>query len=319
MKQQSQPQQHSGVFSYSLSSHLRALIFALGELIRSPIASMVTISIIGIAIALPLGFFILLQNVQVINSSWSVSAPTISLYLKTQTSPAQADALLQSLRLNSQIEKATYISPEAGLQTFEKNTPFGDVVKLFQKNPIPGVIVILPTRQNQNPTSIQSLYLSLKSTPLIDTAQLDINWVTRIYNIIAIGREFTKALSILFALGVVLIIGHSLRASLLSHTKEIQLLKLVGATHAYIRRPLLYRGILYGFLGGMSATVAVNCFMMALQNPVAQLAHTYQTSFQLKIISVSQIGVVLLFSVLLGLITAFFITTQFLNQPETME
>lgn len=295
------------------------MVFALGEFIRSPIASIITTCVIGIAIALPLGFFVLLKNLQFVNSTWDASAPTISLYLKLNTPQTQVDTIMRNLRANPHIGQVSYISPEDGLKTFEKNTPFGDAVKLFQQNPIPGVIIVLPVLSDQKPSAVQSLYLSLKTLSAVDTAQLDMNWVTRLYNIIAIGKKITNALSILFGFGVVLIIGHTLRASLSSHTKEIQVLKLIGATHAYIRRPLLYRGILYGFLGGIIAWLAINMFIFQLQAPVSQLAQTYHTPFQLQDIPFLQGCAVLILSTLLGLISALLITTQFLNQPECMD
>ena len=92
-------------------SHLRALHFAFRELIRTPFANFITICVIGVAIALPLGFFVLLKNLQVVDATWNASAPTISLYLKTDTTPAQLDTLMQTLRGNSHIANVTYVSP----------------------------------------------------------------------------------------------------------------------------------------------------------------------------------------------------------------
>ena len=306
---------HSNFSRWALS-HLRALQFAFDELLRTPITNFITICVIGIAIALPLGFYVLLQNLQTVDSAWNTSAPTISLYLKSNTSQSQTDALIQTLQKNSHIKNVNYISPNQGKKSFEKNTPFSSVLQLFQHNPIPGVITVLPTAQYQSPAAINTLFSALKALPLVDVAQLDMSWVTRLYDIVAIGKEITKALSILFGFGVILIIGHTLRASLTNHIKEIQVMKLVGATRSYIRRPLLYRGILYGLLGGIFSCVLINVFLFQLQKPVSQLAQTYNTPFQLQTISFSLGFEVLLASIFAGLISAWIITTQFLNQPE---
>lgn len=299
-----------------LLSHQRALRFAFSELMRTPIVNFITVFVIGIAIALPLGFFILLQNLQVVNSTWSASAPTISLYLKSNITQSQVDSMTQSLQANPQIEKVTYISPDQGLKKFEKNTPFSNIVALFQRNPIPGVLTVLPAAQDQNPEMIHHLFQTLKALPLVDIAQLDMNWVTRLFDVITIGKKVTNALSLLFGVGVILIIGHTLRASLSSHVNEIQVMRLVGATNAYIRRPLLYRGILYGLLGGVTAWILINLFLFQLQSPVLALAQTYHAPFQLQNISFMLGGIVLFISAFAGLISAWLITTQFLNQPE---
>jgi len=303
-------------FSRWIIAHVRAIQFAFRELIRTPIANFFTICVIAIAIALPLSFFVLLENLQYVDNVWDANAPTISLFLKTNTTRAEAEILIQQLQLNPTIKKLKYVSPRKGLAAFQKETPFGDATKLFQKNPIPGVITVFPASTNQNTNEINALYQSLKQLPAVDVAQIDMNWVARLFDIIAIGKQVTKALSLLFAFGVVLIIGHSLRASLSAHIKEIRVMKLMGATHTYIRRPLLYRGILYGFLGGFLGWVLTTVFLAQLQHPVSRLAKTYNTLFHLQTISFSVFVLLLLTTMFLGFISAWLIITQFLNQPE---
>lgn len=302
-----------------LNSHWRALQFAAREFIRTPFTNALTIIVIGVALALPLGFFIILQNLQHVDTLLGSSTPTISLYLKSNITDQQANAIIQQLRDNKDISTATYISPEQGLAAFEKNTMFGNAVKLFQKNPIPGVIVVTPIMQDHDVNSIQSLYQLLKQSPAVDIAQLDMDWVTRLFDVISIGKNFVNALSILFGFGVILIIGHTLRSSLSSHTTEIQVMKLIGATNAYIRRPLLYRGVLYGLFSGMIALILVTLFLSRLETPISQLADTYQTTFALQTISFSTGLSTLCISSILGLISAWLIITQFLMLPEQVE
>ena len=306
-------------FHHWLRSHLNAGYFAVNELLRTPISSIITIFVIGMAIALPLGFFIFLKNIQAVDNNWDTSAPTISLYLKSNATQTQINALMQTLKDNKSIQKINYISPEEGLAAFEKNSPFTEVIKLFQNNPIPGVITLLPIKQAQNPEAINALYLTLKQLPTVDIAQLDMHWVTRLYDVIEIGKKIAKALSLLFGFSVILIIAHTLRSSLANHLNEIQVLRLIGATRAYIRRPLLYRGILYGLLGGAVAWGLTNLLMMQLQPPITQLAETYHSIFQLQHISFFQGLGLLSLSGTLGFVSAWLITTQFLNLPEQME
>ncbi|EKD77527.1 MAG: efflux ABC transporter, permease protein [uncultured bacterium] len=309
---------HDG-FSRWLISHWRAIRFAFIELTRAPVSNFIVISVIGIAIALPMGFYVLLENLQYVDHQWNTSSPTISLFLKTDIAQTQVDALMQQLQNNPHIAQVKYISPEQGLAEFQQNASFGSVVKLFQKNPIPGVITILPAKNDRDPAATNTLFSALKILPGVDIAQLDMNWVTRLYDIILVGKKITKALSLLFGFSVVLIIGHALRSSLAAHTKEILVMKLMGATHAYIRRPLLYRGTLYGFLGGTVAWMFITIFLAQIQPPISQLAQTYHTPFHLHTISISIGLLLLLVSALLGFFSAWIISTQFLNQPEQMD
>lgn len=302
-----------------LISHVRAMRFSFNEFIRTPFSNLITICVIGIALSLPLGFLTVLQNLQKVDTLWGSSTPTISLYLKSDTTNEQTNTLIAELRRNNDISEVSYISPEQGLATFQKNTLLGDAVKLFQKNPLPGVIVVTPIIQNHDAKSIQLLYQTLKQSPEVDVAQLDMDWVTRLFDVITIGKNFANALSLLFGFGVILIIGHTLRSSLASHANEIKIMKLMGATNAYIRRPLLYRGILYGILGGIVSITLVSLFLSELNTPVSQLAQTYQTAFQLNMISLGSDIVVLMVSSLFGLVGAWITTTQFLSRPEQVD
>ncbi len=305
-------------FNRWMLAHVRAMRFAWIELLRSPILNTITIIVISIAIALPLGFFIVLKNLGQVDSTWN-SAPTISLYLKTSTTPTQVDATLQLLRANAQIAQAHYISPTQGLKAFQKNVSFSNVLSLFQSNPIPGVITVLPAPHYRSPSTIQTLFMSLKILPVVDTAQLDMNWVARLFDIIAIGKRLTDALTLIFGVAVILIIGYALRASLSGYSNEIKVMRLIGATNAYIRRPLSYCGVLYGLLGGFISWIWIVIFLGQLQSPILRLAQTYHSPFRLQPISLSQGAMVIIISALLGLISAWLISTQFLNQPEQMD
>lgn len=299
--------------------HGRACQFACTGLLKSPIAHCVTVLVIAIAVILPLGFFVVLKNLQHLDSAWGSRAPTISLYLKTDFNQDQIQTFVAQLKTNPKIAEIHYISPEEGLTHFEKNSPFGDILKKLSENPLPGIVTVLPTLENQNPTTIAALFSELKQSPLVDVAQLDLEWVKRLYDAITIGEKITNALSLLFAFGVLMIIGNTLRISLLNHLRDIRVLKLLGATHAFIQRPFLYRGVLYGFIGGLLACVLLNLFVLELQKPVLDLAQTYNAAFQLEGLTFLNSLAVLLICGLLGLIGSWVMLYRFLNQPEKVE
>jgi len=236
--------------------HIRACQFAFMGLLKAPIAQCVTIIVVSIATILPLGFFIVLKNLKLLDARWNNNAPTISLYLKTDFNEDQIQTFISRLKANPKIDAVTYVSPDDGLANFEKTSPLGGALQNLSENPLPGIIMVLPTPPNQNPAAISVLFSELKQSPLVDIAQLDLDWVKRLYNAIIIGQKMTNALSILFSLGIVMIIGNTLRISLLNHLQDIRVLKLIGATNSFIRRPFLYRGILYGLLGGLLACAA---------------------------------------------------------------
>jgi cell division transport system permease protein len=299
-----------------LLAHSRALRIACAALVRAPITNFFTIAVIAIAITLPLCLFVTLQNLQKVDSAWEISTPSISLYLTASATEDETNDLLKTLKTNPNIKKVTYISPAEGLTEFEKSTRFTNLEKLFQHNPIPATVVIYLNYSHRTPEAVRTLFDQLKTAPIVDEGQLDINWVTRLYDIILIGEKLTKVLSLLFAAGIVLIIGHTLRAQLAHHLKEIQVLRLLGATNGFIRRPLLYRGTMYGLLGGAIAWTAITGLIFVLQSPVSRLAETYQATFTLSSLSWVSGVAMLVICGLLGFCGAFLITGEFLNLPE---
>ena len=155
-----------------------------------------------------------------------------------------------NLSKNKNIASVVYISPEEGLKQFAQTDALREAIATLDKNPLPGVMVITPI-DNQTPDQLNTLFTNLKEIPLVDIGQLDLTWLRRLYDIIIIGKRLAYLLSIIFGLGVTLIIGNTIRLIMQSKRDEINVMKLVGATKSFIRRPLLYRGTLYGILGGI--------------------------------------------------------------------
>lgn len=260
--------------------HIQACISSFGAMSRTPLASMMTLAVIGIALALPFGLFVILDNVQLLTNSWGNSAQ-ISLYMKRDLSPEQTEHVLQKIKTRSDISKLRYISPEQGLKEFESYSGFHHILAEFEENPLPGVIEVQPSSSIHSTLAIQQLLHNLREYPEVDIAKFDLAWVQRFYSMIGLGRQLVIGLTVLLAFGVILIIGNTIRLNTQSHRAEIEVIKLVGATDGFIRRPFLYSGILYGAMGAIIALVLIESFISWLKAPVQQLARLYHSHFHL--------------------------------------
>jgi len=259
---------------YWLLCHSRAFLFALGDMVRTPFSSTMTLLVIAIAMALPAGLYVLLQNFQQASEHWSGS-PTITLYLRTHVSGEQAHAIMQQLQSLEQVQSSRYISPEEGVKEFERVTRVKNILTDLGYNPIPSVIVVSPKPEYETPQALQQLSQTLQRNPLIDVIQLDVDWVKRLYYIVTLGKRATYTLALLLGLGVILIIGNTMRLISQNHQAEITVLRLVGATSGFIRRPLIYRGVLYGVFGGLIAWIMLSIAISWLRPPALALARTY--------------------------------------------
>lgn len=300
--------------NFWILSHFRAFFYGLGELVRHPFASFMTLLVIGIAIALPAGLYFLLENIQSLGKDFS-GTPTISLYLKSSTQ--DPEILKNVLQKMPDIQKITVISPEEGLREFEQQTKVDNIAQLLQKNPLPTVLVVTPTPEAQNPEKIGSLATQLRKIPEIADVQFDMTWVKRLYYIVLTAQRLAFILGILFGVGVILIIGNTIRLTTQNHREEINLLKLVGASSAFIRRPLLYRGVLYGLFGSILALVIITIMSEWLKSPIEALAQTYHINIDFSGPSFSDVLLILGLSCLFGLIGSWFAVQRHLFRRET--
>ncbi|MGM0594142.1 MAG: permease-like cell division protein FtsX [Pseudomonadota bacterium] len=283
-----------------LLRHLQTLIYALGQLTRRPFATLMTVAVIGIALAMPAGLHVMLKNVQSVLSGWD-SAAQVSLFLHKQTDEAGAEALAERLRQRPEIAAVDYISAEQAMEEFRRLSGFGDALKALEENPLPPVLVIHPVLKEQDPEALQQLVDELRTEATVDLAQLDMQWVKRLYGLMAIGQRGVWVLASLLALAVLLVVGNTIRLAIQNRREEIVITKLIGGTDAFIRRPFLYTGFWYGLIGGVIGALMVQVSLWILAEPVNSLAGLYNSSFRLAGMDMATTGALLLGGMLLGL------------------
>lgn len=298
-----------------LTLHLSMAIQSLGRLVRSPFASLMTTAVIGIALALPTGLHVLLDNLQRASGDLNDSTQ-ISLFLKPNIDEDRALALADRLRQRADIATAQYISPDQALAEFQSQSGFGDVLEHLSQNPLPGVLVLQPGLKDKAPAAVARIVAGLKQLPEVDVAQLDMQWLQRLYAILATVQRGVMIIAILLGVAVLLIVGNTIRLAIENRRDEIVITKLIGATNAFIRRPFLYYGIWYGLFGGLLALVLVDASILLLQEPVGRLTGLYGSDFHLGLLSPGLSGTVLGGGILLGLVGAWIAVGRHLSQIE---
>jgi cell division transport system permease protein len=278
-QQTAKPQLLTRIQAYGIN-HLHVFFASLGRIWRAPFASLMTASVIGIALALPAGFYTLLQNLQQLSGGWD-GAARISLYLKDKVEPDRAEQLAGQLGSDSRIDKVRVIDKEAALAEFKTLSGFGDALDALDSNPLPTVIVVTPVVDTENPQAVETLLEELAGKPDVELAQLDLQWVKRLYTIMNLVQRGLIIIAGMLGLAVVLVIGNTIRLDIQNRRSEIQVNKLIGATNGFIRRPFLYTGFWYGLLGGLTACVLVVTAFSTLQGPARRLAGLYDSGFTL--------------------------------------
>jgi len=294
-----------------LECHLRAMISSLGKLLRTPLISFMTIAAIGIALALPTNFYILLRNMQNLSLQWNNNSSQISLYLRMNTAPSRVQELIQRLKINPQINNVRYISAQQGLQEFSKILGNDKITTILSKNPLPELIIINPIPELRTPQKINTMINTMKSLPEVEIVQLDLQWLQRLDDIIVLAKKITTVLAFLLGIGVLSIVGNTIRLAIQNERKEIEVLNLLGATNAFIRRPFLYTGIWYGLFGGLIAWLSEIISLIWLRNPIKNLAYSYNSSFYIEGLSFNDGLYLLLFSIVIGLIGSWIVADRY--------
>jgi cell division transport system permease protein len=283
-----------------LTHHLWVLVSSLGVLWRTPFATFMTAAVIGIALALPAGLQVLLQNVQRLSTGWEGTAQ-MSLFLKQGVPEARIQALADKLRGWDGVAEVRYISREQALAEFRELSGFGGALDSLDENPLPAVLVLRPTAEAAAPAQMELLLGRVKQLEPVDLAQLDMEWVRRLAGIIELGKRGVMLLAGLLAMAILLVVGNTIRLTILNRRQEIVVTKLIGATNAFIRRPFLYTGLWYGLMGAILAWLLVATFLGLLSDPVHRLSFLYNSQFSLGGLDLETTAMLLGSGVVLGL------------------
>ena len=281
--------------------HAQACIYSMGQLFKYPLNTLLTTAVVGIALSLPAGFYLLLENCQRVASNWDNSSE-ISLFLKLDVDEKRTLALMEELRQTQGVVTVDYISSDAALLEFQKQTGLSQAMNALESNPLPAIILLQPALQEFSSIESDLLMQKLRTLPEVDTAQFDRQWIQRLFAIIEIVRQGVIVLSVLFALAVLLIVGNTIRLAIYNRRTEIEVNKLFGATEAFIQRPYLYSGLFHGAGGSFLAWLLLSLSLFLLDAPVARLAELYSSDFKLHSFSIIECLLLFLGGGVLGLL-----------------
>ncbi len=301
--------------SMLLRFHVHAMFASLWRLARRPLASVMTLLIIGIVLSLPIGLYVLLHNVQVLSHRWH-SGTQIAMYLQQNITPAQLTQLKVTINNNKQVDHLRYISPTQGLTEFQQQAGINDILALLKHNPLPGVLEVYPHAALTSPQAVTQLMTQLKKLPNVASVQLNMQWLKRLYAFINLGTSIVTVFATLLAFAVLLIIGNTIHLATREHRQEMRVMRLVGSTDAFIRRPFLYSGIWYGLAGGAIAWGLVYGALWWLQTPVQHLATLYDSSFKLVSLSGLDLLAILAIGASLGLLGSWIAVTKELTNAK---
>jgi cell division transport system permease protein len=294
-----------------LEAHRSSVLDSVRRLGKQPIGSFFTCLVMAIALSLPMGLSLLLNNVERLGGSWQRAAQ-ISLYLELDASASEGNALREQIKRMPGVAEAEYISKDQALVEFQQQSGLGEALKELPQNPLPGVVLVTPDEVDK--PALEALRTRLAELPKVQQAQLDLVWVERLAAILKLGDRFVFGLTVLLVLALLLVIGNTIRLHIENRRVEIEVIKLVGGTDAYVRRPFLYMGALYGLGAGFLSWGVLAFGLDWLNDAVVGLAGLYGSDFSLAGVPLADGFSLLLGAVLLGYIGAWIAVARHLRE-----
>jgi len=308
---------HSSRFTAWLDHHLQSLVASLGRCLRKPWATLLTIGVMAVALALPLGLWLVLNNVARFAGEVQ-SSRQVSLFLKPGIDGARARALRDALRTRADVTAVALRTPTQGLAQLRARAGLGDAITALgaageEANPLPYLLLVTPRGDDG------LLADALRALPEADIVQQDAQWRQRLDGWLRFGGRVALVLAALLGLGALLVVGNTVRLDIQSRREEIGVLQLLGASDGFIRRPFLYLGAWYGLAAGAAALGLLTLAWLALRAPLAELAGSYGSRFALAGVDPLQACIVLAAAALLGWLGAGLVTGHYLRQTRPTE
>ncbi|RLV57743.1 cell division protein FtsX [Parashewanella curva] len=295
--------------------HIQQALASIGEIWRTPVSSLMTMIVLGVSLSLPAALQVLVKNAAVITNSWD-NAAQISLFIDSPRSEASIQSLLTRIKSDPDVSEVLYISRKQALDEFQALSGFGDALAYLDENPLPAVISVTPTNQASSPVKAKALLKRLEQEPQISLGRLDIEWLQKLQAIVSIIQRTVFAVALLLILAVTLVIGNTIRLSIMNRQREIEVMKLVGATDAFIQRPFVYSGIWLGIIAGGIAVILVQSLVWYLDGALVGLLQLYDSPMSLSMLSLDECGLLVLFAAFLGWLGAYLSVRQHLKAIE---
>ena len=261
--------------------HLQAFFGALGRLARAPLATLLTLIVIGVALSLPAGLAVLVNNLRTATGDLG-NALDFTVHFKLGTPIERVQTLAKNARERTEIDSVTVKTADQALDEFKQASGFGDALSALSDNPLPHHLIVRPKPGASGPAEVETLSRYFTAFPEVDLVQLDLDWVRKLHSMLDLLKRVFWVIVAVLGLGVLAVIGNTIRLEIQHRRPEIEVTKLVGGSNAFVRRPFLYTGLFYGLGGALLAALIVVGGLTYLEQAVGDLSVQYGNRYSME-------------------------------------
>ena len=265
-----------------LAAHRAGFIAALARIALAPVGSALNALVIGIALSLPVGLYLIIVSLQAASHQMT-STPQISAFMALDANRAEIAQIESRLKQSSRVATFRLVAKDRALAELKKSSGLADVIEGLPQNPLPDAFVIEAT--DTSPAALEALRDEIRQWPRVAHVQLDAQWARRLDAGLRFARVVAAVLGTLLGIALVAVTFNTIRLQVLTRREEIEVIKLIGATDAFIQRPFLYFGALQGLAGGATALLIVSAGAYLANRGLGELSHVYAALLQLNTLS----------------------------------
>lgn len=290
-----------------------AWVNTLADMMRQPLATLLTVMVIAISLTLPSVCYLVYKNVSEAASQW-YPTPQLTVYLDKALDDDAAEQVMTVLKGEEGVDKVNYLSREEALGEFRNWSGFGGALDMLEENPLPAVAIITPKMNFESSDTLNTLRDRVAAVKGVDEVRMDDSWFARLAALTGLVGQVAAMIGILMIVAVFLVIGNSVRLSIFSRRDTINVMKLIGATDGFILRPFLNGGALLGFSGAILSLILSQAMVWQLGSAVAKVASVFGTTFVLHGLGWDECLLLVLVAAMIGWIAAWLATVQHLRR-----
>ena len=280
-----------------LTQHGFVLFLTLKRLISTPLTTLFSIIVMGIALSMPTGIYVFMKNLQSVTGE-AANSPQMSLFLRKEINNEDIAKIKWNLEHNANIVSLQFVSKDAALQQLQQSNGLTDITSNLQHNPLPDAFVIHTTQNTSD--KLEQLRAEIQNWPEVEHVQFDSAWLERLNALLKLGRFVVLMLAAILSVAIIAIMFNTIRLQILTKHDEIEISKLIGATASFIRRPFLYFGTIQGLASGASAWFIVTFSIELINKEAVAFTHLYGIDLYLQHLSPHDSISLIAFSALLG-------------------
>ncbi|MDG2088458.1 MAG: permease-like cell division protein FtsX [Arenicellaceae bacterium] len=290
-------------------------IASVHRLMHTPFSSLMSISVVAITLSLPTIMQLMVGNAERLGQSWE-GRPQLSVFLAPGTTEARGLELTLELQAKPEITQVEFVSADQAMEEFKMLSGLGSAIELLPENPLPASLLILPDSNFDSAEATTQLQAQLRQIPEAEEVQLDLEWIQRFNSMLDIVESGAQVISILLALAVILTVSNMIRLAIINRKEEIEIIKLIGGSDAFVRRPFLYQGFQIGLAGALLASLITYAVLLWMNGPIGRLASLYGSDFGVQGLSAQGLSWLILAGGGLGLLASVLSVSQHLRDIE---